>query len=95
MILDLKYFMLLTAETGEGQCLVQALDLIKDVIIKVNAQVREYEKLARLSQRLEPKSQGRMKDGRLFRREDLIQGIRSLLHEGTVTWRSSGKQKGL
>lgn len=77
---------------------MQGLELIKDAISQVNDQVSEYEKAARLreiSQRLEPKSQGRLKSGQVLRREDLIQGNRSLLHEGTVTWKSSGRQKGL
>lgn len=90
-----KYVILVTAETDEYQSLVHGLALIKDIISKVNAQVSEYEKVVRLSQRLEPKSQGRMKDGRLFRKDDLIQGNRLLLHEGSVTWKSSGRQKGL
>ncbi|XP_026230322.1 rho guanine nucleotide exchange factor 18a [Anabas testudineus] len=81
------------AETDEYQSLVQGLALIKDIIFKVNAQVSEYEKVVRLSQRLEPKSQGRMKDGHLFRREDLFQRNRFVLHECTVTWKSSGRQK--
>uniref|UniRef100_A0A8C4DKG1 Rho/rac guanine nucleotide exchange factor (GEF) 18a n=1 Tax=Dicentrarchus labrax TaxID=13489 RepID=A0A8C4DKG1_DICLA len=84
------------ADTEEYKSLVQGLALIKDTISQVNDQVSEYEKAARLreiSLRLEPKSQGRMKDGQLFRREDLIQGDRMLLHEGTVTWKSSGRQK--
>lgn len=77
---------------------MQGLELIKDAISQVNDQVSEYEKAARLreiSQRLEPKSQGRLKSGQVLRREDLIQGNRTLLHEGTVTWKSSGRQKGL
>lgn len=89
---------LLTADSGEHQSLIQGLELIKDTICKVNAQVNEYEKAVRLReivQRLEPKSQGRLKDGRLLRKEDLINSDRVLLHEGTVTWKSSGKQKGV
>lgn len=64
----------------------------------MNDQVSEYEKAARLreiSQRLEPKAVGRLKDGKLFRRDDLFQEGRTLLHEGTVTWKSSVRQKGL
>lgn len=87
--------MFVTAETEEYRSLVHGLALIKDIIFRVNAQVSEYEKVVRLSQRLEPKSHGQMKDGRLFRKEDLIQGNRLLLHEGSVTWKSSGRQKGL
>lgn len=84
------------ADTDEYKSLVQGLALIKDTIFQVNAQVSDYEKAARLrdiSLRLEPKSQGRLKDGQLLRREDLLQGNRTLLHEGTVTWKSSGRQK--
>uniref|UniRef100_A0A3Q3KD19 PH domain-containing protein n=1 Tax=Monopterus albus TaxID=43700 RepID=A0A3Q3KD19_MONAL len=83
---------------NEYQALSQGLTLIRRTISLVNDRVREYEKAVRLREialRLEPKSQGRMKDGQLFRREDLIQDNRSLLHEGTVTWKSSSKQKGL
>nr|XP_020447018.1 rho guanine nucleotide exchange factor 18-like [Monopterus albus]XP_020447019.1 rho guanine nucleotide exchange factor 18-like [Monopterus albus] len=84
------------ADTDEYQALSQGLTLIRRTISLVNDRVREYEKAVRLREialRLEPKSQGRMKDGQLFRREDLIQDNRSLLHEGTVTWKSSSKQK--
>ncbi|XP_028449850.1 rho guanine nucleotide exchange factor 18a isoform X2 [Perca flavescens] len=83
------------ADTDEYKSLVQGLTLIKVTINQVNAQVSEYEKAARLKDiclRLEPKSQGRLKDGRLLRKEDLLQGNRTLLHEGTVTWKS-GRQK--
>ena len=77
---------------------MQGLTLIKETISQVNDQVSQYEKAVRLreiGQRLEPKSLGRRKDGQLLRREDLIQGTRPLLHEGAVTWKSSGRQKGL
>ncbi|XP_042354205.1 rho guanine nucleotide exchange factor 18a [Plectropomus leopardus] len=84
------------ADTDEHKSLVQGLTLIRDTISQVNAQVSEYEKVARLREiglRLEPKSQGRLKDGRVLRREDLLQGNKTLLHEGTVTWKTSGRQK--
>ncbi|TNN58056.1 Rho guanine nucleotide exchange factor 18 [Liparis tanakae] len=84
------------ADTDEYKSLVQGLALIKDTISQVNDQVREYEKATRqreIALRLEPKSQGRLKDGRLLRREDLIHGNRTLIHEGTFTWKSSGRQK--
>lgn len=90
--------MLLSADTDEYKSLVQGLALIKETISQVNAQVSDYEKAARLRDiglRLESKSQGRMKDGQVLRREDLIQGNRTLLHEGTVTWKTTGRQKGV
>ncbi|XP_056276295.1 rho guanine nucleotide exchange factor 18a isoform X2 [Pseudoliparis swirei] len=84
------------ADTDEYKSLVQGLALIKDTISQVNEQVREHERATRqreIALRLEPKSQGRLKDGRLLRREDLIHGNRTLIHEGTFTWKSSGRQK--
>ncbi|XP_029930952.1 rho guanine nucleotide exchange factor 18a [Myripristis murdjan] len=85
------------ADTEEYDSLVEALALIRNTISEVNTQVSEYEKAARLreiSQRLEPKSRGRLKDGRVFRREDLIQGTRTLLQEATFVWKAaSGRSK--
>nr|XP_019968023.1 PREDICTED: rho guanine nucleotide exchange factor 18-like isoform X1 [Paralichthys olivaceus]XP_019968031.1 PREDICTED: rho guanine nucleotide exchange factor 18-like isoform X1 [Paralichthys olivaceus]XP_019968038.1 PREDICTED: rho guanine nucleotide exchange factor 18-like isoform X1 [Paralichthys olivaceus]XP_019968046.1 PREDICTED: rho guanine nucleotide exchange factor 18-like isoform X1 [Paralichthys olivaceus] len=84
------------ADTEECKSLVQGLVRIKDTIFQVDAQVSEYEKAARLRDiilRLDTKSQGRLKNGRVFRRDDLIQGDRTLLHEGTITWKTSGRQK--
>ncbi len=90
--------MLLSADTDEYASLVHGLTLIKDTITQVNDEVSEYEKVARLKeigQRLESKSQGRLKEDQLILRDDLIQGNKTLLHEGTVTWKTSGRQKGL
>ncbi|XP_034038350.1 rho guanine nucleotide exchange factor 18a isoform X2 [Thalassophryne amazonica] len=85
------------AGTEEYQCLAQALTLIKETISKVNAQVSEYKKIIRLREigtRLEPKSQARLRNGHLFRREDLIQGNKTLLHEGDVAMKAnSGRSK--
>ncbi|XP_077415749.1 rho guanine nucleotide exchange factor 18a isoform X2 [Vanacampus margaritifer] len=83
-------------DTDEHESLLHGLAAIKDTISRVNDHVREYEKATRFRDicvRLEPKSVGRLKDGQLIRREDLIQGDRMLLHEGPVTWKSSGRQK--
>ncbi|XP_073700369.1 rho guanine nucleotide exchange factor 18 [Garra rufa] len=85
------------AGTEEHEGLVQALSLIKDVIVQVDAQVNLYEKEARLREiasKMEPKSQGKIKDGRVFRKEDLIQGRRKFLYEGLVNWKAaSGRLK--
>lgn len=79
--------------------MAQALGLIKDVIVQVDAQVSLYEKEARLREiasKMEPKSLGKIKDGRVFRKEDLSQGRRKLLFEGTVNWKAaSGRLKGI
>ncbi|XP_038573539.1 rho guanine nucleotide exchange factor 18a isoform X3 [Micropterus salmoides] len=84
------------ADTDEYNSLVQGLELIKETISQVNNCVCEYEKAARLNEiglRLEPKSHGRLKDGQLFRKEDLLKEDKTLLYEGIVTWKSSSRQK--
>lgn len=85
------------ADTDEHASLAQGLTLIRDVISQVNDLVDEYEKASRLREiglRLDPKSLGRLNEGLLFSRDELIQGNKTLLHEGTVTWKNTGKQKG-
>ncbi|XP_077472069.1 rho guanine nucleotide exchange factor 18a isoform X2 [Stigmatopora argus] len=80
----------------EHGSLVQGLAAIKDTISQVNDHVWEYQLASRLRDicgRLEPKSVGRLKDGRLIRREDLIQGQRTMLHSGPLSWKSSGRHK--
>lgn len=86
------------AGTDEHVDLSRALGLIKDTIVRVDTLVNLHEKSSRLREihlRMEPKAQGKFKDGRVFRREDLAPGRRRLLHEGTVSWRAaSGRLKG-
>ncbi|XP_035279719.1 rho guanine nucleotide exchange factor 18-like [Anguilla anguilla] len=80
------------AGTVEQQELGRALVLIKELIGQVDGQVCVFERAARLrdiASRLESRSAGRMKDGRLFRREDLAMGRRSLLHQGAVAWKAA------
>ncbi|XP_069042256.1 rho guanine nucleotide exchange factor 18 isoform X1 [Lepisosteus oculatus] len=83
------------AGTEEHEELERALGLIKDTITQVDARVNEYEKMTRLQEvasKMEPKSSGKFKDGRVFRREDIVR--RKLLHEGIVNWRAaSGRLK--
>ncbi|KAJ8373285.1 hypothetical protein AAFF_G00266410 [Aldrovandia affinis] len=85
------------AGSVEQQELARALALLKERIGRVDGLVSVSERAARLRDitgRLEPKSQGRMKDGRVFRREDLAPGRRSLLHHAPVTWKAtSGRLK--
>ncbi|XP_040896037.1 rho guanine nucleotide exchange factor 18 isoform X2 [Toxotes jaculatrix] len=85
------------AGTEEHEDLTRALGLIKDTIIQVDSLVNLYEKTCRLRDihnKMEPKAMGKIKDGRVFRREDLAQGRRRLLHEGTVNWKAaSGRLK--
>lgn len=84
--------------TAEHEDLSRSLALIKDTIVQVDAQVNLHEKSSRLRDihsKMEPKAQGKIKDGRVFRREDLAQGRRRLLHDGMVNWKAaSGRLKG-
>ncbi|XP_043078480.1 rho guanine nucleotide exchange factor 18 isoform X3 [Puntigrus tetrazona] len=85
------------AETEEHEGLAKALGLIKDVIVQVDTQVSLYEKEVRLREiasKVEPKSLGKIKDGRVFRKEDLSHGRRKLLYESMVNWKAaSGRLK--
>ncbi|KAJ7986645.1 hypothetical protein DPEC_G00342030 [Dallia pectoralis] len=85
------------AGTEEHEELTRSLGLIKECIIKVDALVNIHEKASRLrdiAQKIESKSLGKIKDDRVFGREDLAPGRRKLLHEGTVNWKAaSGRLK--
>ncbi|KAM4629512.1 rho guanine nucleotide exchange factor 18-like isoform 2-T2 [Polymixia lowei] len=85
------------AGTEEHEELTRALVLIKNTIVQVDALVNLHEKALRLRDihnKMEPKALGKKKNGRVFRREDLAQGRRRLLHEGTVNWKAaSGRLK--
>ncbi|KAL7876740.1 hypothetical protein AOLI_G00117030 [Acnodon oligacanthus] len=81
------------AGTEEYEDLVAALECIKETISQVDEQVHQYEKLRELVFRLDPKTQGRMGNGQVIRREDLIQHGRSVLREGLLSWRASNRAK--
>ncbi|XP_037625436.1 rho guanine nucleotide exchange factor 18 isoform X2 [Sebastes umbrosus] len=85
------------AGTEEHEDLTRALGLIKDTIVQVDGLVNVHEKNSRLRDihnKMEPKALGKIKDSRVFGREDLAQGRRRLLHEGTVNWKAaSGRLK--
>lgn len=58
-----------------------------------------FEKETRLKEiaaKMEPKAFGKIKDGRIFRREDVTPSKRRLIHEGMVNWKAaSGRLKGM
>ncbi|XP_075944102.1 rho guanine nucleotide exchange factor 18 [Anarhichas minor] len=85
------------AGTEEHEDLTRVLGLIKDTIVQVDMLVNLHEKNSRLRDihnKMEPKALGKIKDSRVFRREDLAQGRRRMLHEGTVNWKAaSGRLK--
>ncbi|MEQ2164014.1 hypothetical protein GOODEAATRI_002149 [Goodea atripinnis] len=97
MLQNNRRFQNLIRGTEEHEDLTRALSLIKDTIKEVDTLVNLHEKDSRLRDihnKMEPKAQGKIKDDRVFRREDLAQGRRRLLHEGTVSWKAaSGRLK--
>lgn len=85
-----------TAGTEDYKDLSQALNLIKDIISQVDARVSECERDQRLKDivaKMDSKSSGKLKNGRTFRKEDMLQ--RQLHLDGTLCWKStSGRLKG-
>eukprot|EP00063_Salmo_salar_P049261 XP_014024096.1 PREDICTED: rho guanine nucleotide exchange factor 18-like [Salmo salar] len=83
--------------TEEHEELTRSLGLIKDCIVQVDALVNLHQKASRLrdiAHKMEPKSLGKIKDGHVFRGEDLALGRRRLLHDGTVNHKAaSGRLK--
>lgn len=81
-----------TEGTEEHQDLCNALCLIKDMIAAVDLQVSEYEKKQKLLEiinKIENKTYTKLKNGHVFRKQDLIKKERTLLHEGLVYWKTA------
>ncbi|XP_005632985.2 rho guanine nucleotide exchange factor 18 isoform X1 [Canis lupus familiaris] len=83
------------AGTEDYRDLTQALNLIKDIISRVDAKVSECEKGQRLREiagKMDLKSSSKLKNGLTFRKEDMLQ--RQLHLEGTLCWKTtSGRLK--
>ncbi|KAJ6669810.1 hypothetical protein lerEdw1_000359 [Lerista edwardsae] len=78
--------------TEEHQDLCKALCLIKDMIAAVDLQVSDYEKKQKLLEiisKIENKTYTKLKNGHVFRKQDLIKKERTLLHEGVVYWKTA------
>ncbi|XP_010280590.1 PREDICTED: rho guanine nucleotide exchange factor 28, partial [Phaethon lepturus] len=78
--------------TEEHKDLCKALRLIKDMIAAVDLKVNEYEKKQKLLEilsRTENKTYTKLKNGHVFRKQDLIRKERILLHEGLVYWKTA------
>ncbi|KFP30885.1 Rho guanine nucleotide exchange factor 28, partial [Colius striatus] len=78
--------------TEEHKDLCKALRLIKDMIAAVDLKVNEYEKKQKLLEifsRTENKTYTKMKNGYVFRKQDLMRKKRFLLHEGLVYWKTA------
>ncbi|XP_076219502.1 rho guanine nucleotide exchange factor 28 isoform X9 [Aptenodytes patagonicus] len=78
--------------TEEHKNLCKALRLIKDMITAVDLKVNEYEKKQKLLEilsRTENKTYTKLKNGHVFRKQDLMRKERILLHEGLVYWKTA------
>ncbi|XP_064903388.1 rho guanine nucleotide exchange factor 28 isoform X8 [Columba livia] len=78
--------------TEEHKDLCKALCLIKDMIAAVDLKVNEYEKKQKLLEvlsRTENKTYTKLKNGHVFRKQDLMKKERILLHEGLVYWKTA------
>ncbi|XP_053788443.1 rho guanine nucleotide exchange factor 28 [Vidua chalybeata] len=78
--------------TEEHKDLCKALCLIKDIIAAVDLKVNEYEKKQKLLEilcRTENKTYTKLKNGHVFRKQDLMRKERILLHEGLVYWKTA------
>ncbi|XP_029860416.1 rho guanine nucleotide exchange factor 28 isoform X3 [Aquila chrysaetos chrysaetos] len=78
--------------TEEHKDLCKALRLIKDMIAAVDLKVNEYEKKQKLLEilsRTENKTYTKLKNGHVFRKQDLMRKERMILHEGLVYWKTA------
>ncbi|NXH69853.1 ARG28 factor, partial [Hydrobates tethys] len=78
--------------TEEHKDLCKALHLIKDMIAAVDLRVNEYEKKQKLLEilsRTENKTYTKLKNGHIFRKQDLMRKERILLHEGLLYWKTA------
>uniref|UniRef100_A0A8C8EBL3 Rho guanine nucleotide exchange factor 28 n=1 Tax=Otus sunia TaxID=257818 RepID=A0A8C8EBL3_9STRI len=78
--------------TEEHKNLCKALCLIKDMIAAVDLKVNEYEKKQKLLEilsRTENKTYTKLKNGHVFRKQDLMKKEILLRHEGLVYWKTA------
>ncbi|XP_067838821.1 rho guanine nucleotide exchange factor 28 isoform X1 [Heptranchias perlo] len=78
--------------TEENEVVTKSLSLIKDIIAAVDAKVNKYEKeqkLLDILNKFENKTYAKLKNGRTFRKQDLVSRERELLHEGSMYWKTA------
>ncbi|KAK7898141.1 hypothetical protein WMY93_018994, partial [Mugilogobius chulae] len=82
-----------TVDEEEASALSQALLKARELLTAIEQQMDELQKSQRVEEihaTLDPKVVARVRDGRVFRPEELLR--RSLLHEGTLFWKSPGSR---
>ncbi|XP_059500782.1 rho guanine nucleotide exchange factor 28 [Stegostoma tigrinum] len=78
--------------TEENEDVAKSLSMIKDIIAAVDTKVNKYEKeqkLLDILNKFENKTCGKLKNGRIFRKQDLIIKGRELQHEGSMYWKTA------
>lgn len=95
----LSYLSPLTEGNQEHSDLSSALAQIRSVITAVDLTVSKYERCQELQEvlaRLENKSFAKLKNGKVFRKQDLDCQHRNLEHKGLVYWKTAtGRLKGI
>lgn len=95
---DLWLLFLFVEGSIEHSDLSTALAQIRDVVAAVDLTVNKYEKFQELQEvlaRLENKSFAKLKNGKVFRKQDLHSKHRDLQHKGLVYWKTAtGRLKG-
>lgn len=88
-----------TEGSQEHSNLSSALAQIRDIIAAVDLTVSKYEKCQELQEvlaRLENKSVAKLKNDKVFRKQDLHSKHRDLQHKGLVYWKTAtGRLKGV
>uniref|UniRef100_A0A669D0T5 PH domain-containing protein n=1 Tax=Oreochromis niloticus TaxID=8128 RepID=A0A669D0T5_ORENI len=89
---DLWLLFLFVEGSVEHSDLSTALAQIRDVVAAVDLTVNKYEKFQELQEvlaRLENKSFAKLKNGKVFRKQDLHSKHRDLQHKGLVYWKTA------
>lgn len=93
------YLFVPTERSQEHSNLSAALAQIRNIITAVDLTVSKYEKCQELQEvlaRLENKSLAKLKNGKVFRKQDLHTKHRDLQHKGLVYWKTAtGRLKGV
>ena len=84
--------------TQEHADLLKALAQIREVIAAVDLRVSEYERVQRLQEvwtRTESRSSAKLKNGHIFRKQDMMRPGQVLKHQGLLLWKTAtGRLKG-
>ncbi|CAL8281854.1 unnamed protein product [Gadus morhua 'NCC'] len=78
--------------TQEHADLLKALAQIREVIAAVDLRVSEYERVQRLQEvwtRTESRSSAKLKNGHIFRKQDMMRPGQVLKHQGLLLWKTA------